>query len=369
MKSLTHPHPLLFGLFQKRLEGDDALWHFMQLRFRQLDLGIEVYASSPDELEVMLTRKPDPSTPVMAHLPRHSDLTNAVIRQSLAAFASRFGGQVQGWVVHDQPEAAQHFDDYMQSLRHLNSLLAEIKPAPQLFIEYACGLEPARFVDLFTQCKPLRHVSACVDVGHLGIFQARRAYALEHAGEDVFQKRTAGPITASVLEDVQSAVATALPVTLHVIQALSDLGKPLHFHLHDGHPLSRWSRFGVSDHLSFFQPVPIEGPTPGMHVPLMFGSEGLAYIAAAAMRGLNPDLVSFTLELHETDQRLPLVDTAGIFNHWRDKSNAERINHWLSAMAENRHWLWVSLQNAMRQTHKPNQSIAQDAPAPVQNPS
>ena len=32
---------------------------------------------------------------------------------------------------------------------------------------------------------------------------------------------------------------------------------------------------------------------------------------------------------------MPLADATGIFKHWTDTTNAERMNYWLSVLAEN----------------------------------
>jgi hypothetical protein len=45
--------------------------------------------------------------------------------------------------------------------------------------------------------------------------------------------------------------------------------------------------------------------------------------------------VSFTLEIHQVEGRLPLADASGLFRHWQDLTNAERMNYWLSVLAEN----------------------------------
>ena len=45
--------------------------------------------------------------------------------------------------------------------------------------------------------------------------------------------------------------------------------------------------------------------------------------------------MSFSLEIHQGDGRLPLGDAAPLFRHWRDTTNAERMNAWLDVLAEN----------------------------------
>ena len=48
-----------------------------------------------------------------------------------------------------------------------------------------------------------------------------------------------------------------------------------------------------------------------------------------------PQALSFTLEVHQAEGRLPLADAAGLFSHWRDTTNAERMNYRLAVLAEN----------------------------------
>jgi hypothetical protein len=44
---------------------------------------------------------------------------------------------------------------------------------------------------------------------------------------------------------------------------------------------------------------------------------------------------SLTLEIHPAEGRRPLGDASSLFGHWRDRTNAERMNHWLAVLAEN----------------------------------
>ena len=43
--------------------------------------------------------------------------------------------------------------------------------------------------------------------------------------------------------------------------------------------------------------------------------------------------------------RVPLGEAAPLFRHWIDLSNAERMNHWLSILAENNVLLSSALQS------------------------
>ena len=86
----------------------------------------------------------------------------------------------------------------------------------------------------------------------------------------------------------------AVPVVLDVIEGIGAIGKPLHFHLHDGHPSSTFSEYGVCDHLSFFQEIPIPFAHRGAHaLPTIFGPLGLLRVVSAAMRTPAADASEF----------------------------------------------------------------------------
>jgi len=67
----------------------------------------------------------------------------------------------------------------------------------------------------------------------------------------------------------------------------------------------------------------------------MYGPRGLASIVSAAIEACGPQRASFTLEIHQVEGRLPLADASRLFRHWRDTTNAERMNYWLSVLGEN----------------------------------
>ena len=67
----------------------------------------------------------------------------------------------------------------------------------------------------------------------------------------------------------------------------------------------------------------------------MYGPGGLAVHRVDRHRGMPPQAVSFTVEVHQAEGRLPLADAARLFPHWRDTTNAERMNYWLSVLSEN----------------------------------
>ena len=230
----------------------------------------------------------------------------------------------------------------MRAAREMESLLAKIDRCPMVFIEYAVGLEPATFAAFFGSIRELARISACIDIGHVVIRQARAAYSEIHPGQDICALKSRDALLPQVMAEVEATVKAAPAQVLELVEVLGALGKPLHFHLHDAHPLSTFSPFGVSDHLSFLTEIPIRFDYRGQRsVPPMFGPAGLGRIVAKAMEASGG--VSFTLEIHPTADCLPLGDAEPLFGHWRDKTNAEQMNHWLSVLGRNHALLLESI--------------------------
>jgi hypothetical protein len=328
--------PALLGLFEKRVEGDDSLLGLAQFRFQQAGLGAEIHAGSPELVEHLLQFRPSARTPVVVHLPRDFDLIDETCRQRIVQLARQFGGCVRGFVVHDAPALTGQPAEYLRAAIELESRLAGISEAPMVFVEYAMGMEPGEFANFFKSAHGLRHVSACIDTGHVGIWQARKAHARKRPGEDVCALKSNPAMLPGLMPAITAAVGTALPVVLELIRVIAGLGKPMHLHLHDGHPLSTASPFGVSDHLSFLAEVPLAFEFQGRRsAPLLFGPTGLGRIARTALTSAGAERVSFTLEIHPVFEHRALGDAAPLFNHWTDKTNAEQMNHWLSVLVQN----------------------------------
>jgi hypothetical protein len=329
------PCPRILALFQKRIDGDDALLQLARLRFSQAGLGTEFYAETPEELDYLLHFKPHPETPAAVHLKRGLDVLDTGGRTNISDFAARARGRIFGLVVHDQMEISTQFDAYTKALGELD-LLLQAENGPHLFIEYAAGLDTKAFVDLFRKVRGLENVSACIDTGHVGIWKAREVFSQIHPGSDVCNIRTSDPGVSDLMEDIVRAVEAALPETLRVVRELAALGKPLHLHLHDGHPLSAANPFGVSDHMSFLDAVPLPFEFRGKEsLDLMYGPSGLSSIVSTSLGKLTPDKVSFSLEIHPGRGRIPIDNAPHLFDHWSDRTNAERMNFWLAVLAQN----------------------------------
>lgn len=354
MNNARPTNPLTLGLFEKRIEGDDCLLELARRRFQEAGMGAEMHAGTPEQLEGILKFRPAPDAPVVVHLPRDFNLTDENSRHRIADFAARFAGRVQGLVLHDHRDMATRPEDFLRAAHEMNSRLLPIASSPFLFVEYAAGLETDLFAEFFESIRGLERISACIDVSHVGIRKAQRAFAQIHPGEDVCALKSQPSKLPHVMADVDAAVNSALPTALNLIAAIGAPGKRVHFHLHDGHPLSTFSPFGVSDHLSFLAEIPLEFEHRGRRsVPLMFGPSGFFKLVAQALKFIGAARISFTLEIHPTFERLPLGETAALFGHWRDKTNAEKMHHWLAVLQANHQLLREAINAAQFASTRP----------------
>jgi len=320
------------ALFQQRVDGDEALLRLAGLRFAQMGTGAEVYADTPDQLEhVLRFVPPHPPLPVV-HLNRGVNVLHGRDRALVQEFADRFADRIAGLVVHDKREMGAQTDRLLAGMRELNARLCQRPAGPLVFLEYAAGLDRGWFVEVAEQLRDAERVSCCIDVGHIGLRQVAARFGDSHPGVDLKKLDLADHRLPDLVADIQDAVAAALPHVLDVTHSLGRLGKHVHFHLHDGHPLVP----GLRDHFSFLTRLPIPFSYQDRRsLDMMYGPGGLASIVSTAIDACPPRGASFTVEVHQVEGRLPLSDAARLFAHWQDIANAERMNYWLSVLSEN----------------------------------
>lgn len=307
----------IYALFQKRLAGDDALLLLAGLRLREARLGGELYAADPGELEQMLAFVPRQPLPVV-HLPRGVDLLTGEGRELVLEMARQAGGRVRGLVVHDQTALVGAPEAYRAALAATAAALVALPQPTWLFVEYAVGLRPEEFCRFFVGLD-LPMVSLCLDLGHLASWQAGQLSAQARPGEEL-----------EAVEHVVATVAGYFPL-------LAGYAKPIHLHLHDGHPLAPGGPYGVSDHLGFFAEIPLASPYQGRYfVPPIYGPLGLRTVVRALRRQFPARQLSWTMEIHPHGGRLPLGEEAAeLFPHWRDFTTAEETNFWLDELLRN----------------------------------
>ena len=336
MTKLNPSKVMTLGLFEKRIEGDDCLMELARLCFQEAGMGTEMHADTPEHLEWRMKFRPSEIAPAVVHLPRDFHLTEEQSQRRIVDFATRFAGRIWGMVIHDHPAMAARTQDYIAAAWKMDDQLEKIPKCPMLFVEYAVGLEPVDFARFFSAIPDLDRISACIDIGHVGIREARADYARSHGGEDICALKSQSARLPQVIADMEASVGTGSAAVLDLVERIAALKKPVHFHLHDCHPLSTFSPFGVSDHLSFFTEIPLNFEHRGRRaVAPMFGPDGLSKLVTQAMELMGPRRSSFTLEIHPLNERLPLGDHAPLFAHWADKTNAEKMNHWLSFLSRN----------------------------------
>ena len=188
------------------------------------------------------------------------------------------------------------------------------------------------FAEIGAQLQDVEGVGLCIDTGHVGIRRARSRFAMLHPDLDIGELTAQDPRLPNLVEEVRDATAAALPAVLRPVNATAEFGATVHYHLHDGHPLIP----GLPDHRSFLYRLPIPFVHDGRcSLAPLYGPAGLAQILHAAVQAGGAHPPSFTLEVHQAQGRLPLDDAADLFQHWRDLTNAEAMNYWLSVITAN----------------------------------
>jgi hypothetical protein len=152
------------ALFQRRVEGDDALLRLAGLRFAQMGAAAEVYADTPDQLDYVLPFVPAHTRLPMVHLSRGLNVLHRRDRAVVGEFADRFAGRVAGLVVHDKREMGTQTDRLLAGMRELNARLRERPGGPLVFLEYAAGLDRGWFVEVAERLQDAERVSCCIDV-------------------------------------------------------------------------------------------------------------------------------------------------------------------------------------------------------------
>ncbi|MDM8529080.1 hypothetical protein QUF58_12850 [Anaerolineales bacterium HSG24] len=334
-------HPLLLGMFHRQIKGDHHLLELAQRRFTKMGLGAEIYPTSLSDLQTSLEFRPLAQPRYTMHLSRTLNLLRDADCKTILSFAKRSRTDAYGMIIHDQAEMETNPPAYIKAIRAINAGLLDIKPSPYLFIEYVSGLELDAFASIFEAVADCERVSACIDIGHIGIRQAQRAYAEQYPGEDICLLSLGHPALLVRMADVVRATATGLPAVLTLTKRLAKLDKPLHLHLHDGHPISTFSPYGVHDHLSFSRKIMLPFTYKGKDniAPLLFGPAGLKKIVNTTLRSLPLEKISFMLEIHpqydSKYEQLALGEYQHLFQTWTELRNAEQMNAWLEEISKN----------------------------------
>ena len=96
-------------------------------------------------------------------------------------------------------------------------------------------------------------ISCCIDIGHIGMRQASARFNRYHPGLSLGALAPGDGRLPNLAADVQDAVDGGRRDVIDVIRSIGSLGKHVHFHLHDGHPLIP----GLKDHFTFLRRLPV----------------------------------------------------------------------------------------------------------------
>src|SRR5690349_3578460 len=104
--TVKQPNVTTLGLFEKRMPGDDCLLELARQRFLQAQMGTEIHAANPEQLDWLLHFRPWNDAPVVVHLPRDLNLLDEISQKRILELAARGAGRVSGLVLHDHPAMA-----------------------------------------------------------------------------------------------------------------------------------------------------------------------------------------------------------------------------------------------------------------------
>ncbi len=329
--------PAVCGIFQKHYKGDDALLQLAAQRLHESGLGFETYAESEADLLSKLRFIPSTTQTCFVHLPRHYKIFSQTDRDRIIEIMSCNHPAFKGSILHDQLDIKDNFEAYISQLKFINSALQQQDISGRhLFIEYAAGIDPYLFLRMVEALHPFELISCCIDIGHLGLHLAEKYFSLVHADRPLCHYSPDEPGLSDLIEIMDDSLHKAFRASLTIIEKIISFDKNVHFHLHDAHPLSTVSPYGVSDHLGFLDLLPVPFSFQGRNVLTpMFGPSGIDEILSLIFRCGQIGQSSFTLEIHPQEGRIPLKRHAPLFGHWQDLTNAERMNYWLECMIKN----------------------------------
>ena len=230
--------PPIHALFLERYAGDDALLKLAGLRFGQEGLAAETYADTPDQLDRVLPYvPPHPRLPTV-HLNRGLNMLRERDRGVVEEFAARFAGRLSGIVVHDQADMGGQTGEP-------GGRAAGPGPPPgplarcALGVPRVCGAPGARLVrrggraaegrrpDQLLHRHRSRRYQAGVTPGSRAIIRVSACGACP-------PPTNACPAWSPTSRTPWRARCRTL---LAMTGSIGRLGKNVHFHLHDGHPL------------------------------------------------------------------------------------------------------------------------------------
>ncbi len=322
--------PQIMAIFNRMIDGDDALFRLASARFAEGGIGAEIHPSSP-ETYIYNRSFLDDGVYCTAHLPRNIDLADLSAIDVLEGYSLLDPVLINGMVVHDSFMLSGSMPEVLPRLELLDENLSSV-----LFVEYAAGLGFETFYEIASSVAGMKNIGICIDVSHIAIQACRIEFSRSNQNVDICSLKPSDPSYAKYFEDIEAAVANARVFVFDYLERLCKLDLPLHFHLHDGHPSSTFSPYGVCDHLSFLHTIPIPFSHNGRtSVDCFYGVAGLEKICNIINANCDRTRTSLMLEIHPQPGTRALGKYSELFSHWNDLHNAEQMNYWLDILLDN----------------------------------
>ncbi len=229
----------------------------------RINIGAEINAHTYEALDTQLQAtegmplrtihlRADPGEPFMYNFNTPDQQVARDSAYRISELLDTYGDKARGFILHEERGGEGRMTEAEK--KNYAAALSKIDGKGTIFLEY-CSSDPDDWIDVVSRVTS-DSVSACVDIGHL--YQHFRAQ--EGLDRDAAVERSR-----------------------EVVERVSNIGKPVHFHVHDcdmtqGHP---W--YGVPDHL------PLGDGELGL--------EGIKDIIEPAYRNLSADKVTYNLEI------------------------------------------------------------------------
>ncbi|MBN2710988.1 MAG: hypothetical protein JXR97_00940 [Planctomycetes bacterium] len=329
--------PTVMAIFGQREEipGDDALLALARERLLDAGLGAEFYPGSTAHLQSLLNYRPGEAV-CTAHLPRSLNILEEEDRRQITEYASLAAGQLSGFIIHDRPAFTHEPSATQAALESMNKTLADIPEAPRLFVENSGQLAFAETEELAQMILPMNNIGICLDISHLAIQFCHTRLSELGITTDARSLLADREQLIEIMPHIQRVTAEARAESLALIGRVVRREQPIHFHIHDGHPLSTLSLYGVNDHLSFLQQICLPFEWEGRRIVSgCYSVDGLRQFAETVAAAAPLERCSFMLEIHPQPGRLPLGEHANLFAHWQDLRNAEQAKAWHNTLIQN----------------------------------
>ena len=278
----------VYGLFQRRVAGDDALLELAGLRFTQFGPGRRGVCRHAGGARACPAVRAAPSAP--AHgppEPRRQRAARAGPRRRSGNSPTASRAASRGLVVHDKREMGDA-DRPACSACCASSTRASCggRPARSSSSSTPPAWSPAWFVEVAERLQDAERVSCCIDVGHVGIRQASARFARSHPGLSLRDLSPQDDRLPELAADVQDAVGRRRwgRARRHPLDRRGSASTCIST-CTTGIPLIP----GLPDHFTFLTRLPIPFSYQGRRsLSMMYGPGGLASIVSAAIEACRP---------------------------------------------------------------------------------